>query len=107
MRALLLGVLAAVVTFLHAPAAQPTATGRLVVAGRVLTGTGPDARPLRRARVTLRRRSLETARLADTDTNGAYRFDRLPAGSYRLSVEKPGFVRLDAGAGRHDRLALL
>jgi len=107
MRALLFGVLAAVVTFLHAPAAQPTATGRLVVAGRVLTGTGPDARPVRRARVTLRSRSLETARLADTDTNGAYRFDRLPAGSYRLSVEKPGFVRLDADAEPDARLTLM
>lgn len=98
MRNLLFGLLAAAVAFSQAPAAQPPSTGSIVLAGRVITGTGPDARPVRHARVTLTAGSLKIPRVADTDTKGAYRFDRLPAGSYHVSVQKPGFVKLDADA---------
>jgi hypothetical protein len=98
MRTLLFGVIAAAVAFSQAPAAQPPQTGSLVLAGRVITGSGPDARPVRHARVTLPGGSLKTPHLGDTDTKGAYRFDRLPAGTYRVSVPKPGFVKLEADA---------
>jgi hypothetical protein len=81
MRTLLFGVLAAAVAFSQAPAAQPPPTGSLVLAGRVITGTGSDARPVRHARVTLSGGSLKIPRIADTDTKGGYRFDRLPAGT--------------------------
>jgi hypothetical protein len=96
MRTLLSGVIAAAVAFSQAPAPPPT--GSLVLAGRVITGSGPDARPVRHARVTLSGGSLKIPRLADTDTKGEYRFDHLPASTYRVSVQKPGFVKLDADA---------
>jgi hypothetical protein len=63
-----------------------------------VTGAGPDARPVRRARVTLSGNGLAGPRLADTDTSGAYRFDRLRPGAYKLSVRKSGFVRLEVDA---------
>ncbi|HTM26699.1 MAG TPA: carboxypeptidase-like regulatory domain-containing protein [Vicinamibacterales bacterium] len=98
MRTLLLGVAAAVFAFSAAPQSQVPSTGSLVFAGRVVTGTGPEARPLRHARVTLTGAPLKVPRLADTDTKGAYRFDRVPPGDYKIAIEKPGFVTLDAVA---------
>jgi 5-hydroxyisourate hydrolase-like protein (transthyretin family) len=98
MRNLLVGVLAAAAAFLQAPAAQPPPTASLVLTGHVITGSGPDARPVRHARVTLTGGVLKTARLADTDTTGSYRFDHLAAGNYRVSVRKGGFVTVIADA---------
>ena len=98
MRTLLSGVIAAAVAFSQAPASPPPPTGSLVLAGRVITGSGPDARPVRHARVTLSGGSLKIPRLADSDAKGEYRFDHLPASTYRVSVQKPGFVKLDADA---------
>jgi hypothetical protein len=46
MRNLLFGVVAAAAAFLQAPRAQPPTTGSLVLAERVITGSGPDARPV-------------------------------------------------------------
>jgi len=54
--------------------------------------------PLRRATVTLRLESgAVTARSPEprttaTDADGAYRFDGLPVGNYRVAVEKAGFL---------------
>lgn len=64
----------------------------------MITGGGRDAGPVRQARVTLSGGSLKIPRISDSDTKGAYRFDRLPAGAYHVSVQKPGFVKLDAEA---------
>ncbi len=107
MRNLLFGVVAAAAAFLQAPAAQPPTTGSLVLAGRVITGSGPDARPVRHARVTLSGGSLKTPHLGDTDPKGAYRFDHLAAGTYRVSVQKPGFVKMDADATPDETLTMV
>lgn len=74
-------------------AATATLTGRVTVAGERDT-------PVRRARITLESDALPQAQLADSDTDGRFRFDRLPAGAFRLRAEKPGFVTLAFGA-RH------
>jgi hypothetical protein len=99
MRILLSGIVAAALAFSQAPqAGQTPAGGGVSLTGRVMTGTGPEARPVRRARVTLLGRGLTGPRITDTDTKGAYRFDRLPAGDYKVTVQKPGFVKLEADA---------
>jgi hypothetical protein len=76
------------------PATAPaTLTGRLTVGGERDT-------PVRRARITLESDALPQPQLADSDSDGRFRFDRLPAGTFRLRAEKPGFVTLAFGA-RH------
>ena len=96
MRTFLTGILAAILAFnLGAAAQQPPP---LVIDGRIVTGSGADARPVRRARVTLTGAGSTAPRIADSDAKGSYRFDRLPPGAYKISVQKPGFVRLDADA---------
>jgi protocatechuate 3,4-dioxygenase beta subunit len=78
--------------------AAPQAAGTASLSGRVITvGDGQPA-PLRRARMTLE--GASASRTTDTDTDGRYRFDALPAGTYRVSAEKPGFVPLDRGPVR-------
>ena len=79
MRTLLCGVVAALLAFFQNDPQRPPA-GTVSLTGRVVTGSGPEARPVRRARVTLAGQALTAPRFADTDTKGAYRFDRLPAG---------------------------
>jgi hypothetical protein len=86
---LLLGVLSAAAAF-SMPVAQAPPTGRVVA------GTAVDARPVRRASVTLSGPSLRAPQIAETDTTGAFRFDRLPSGAVKVRIEKPGFVTLDA-----------
>ena len=41
-----------------------------------------------------------TPEFIETDTDGRYRFDKLPSGTFRVRVEKPGFVRSKFGAKR-------
>jgi hypothetical protein len=98
MRILLCGIVAAALAFSQAPVRQSAPAGGTSLTGRVLTGTGAAARPVRRARVTLLGRGLTSPRVTDTDTRGGYRFDRLPAGEFKLTVQKPGFVKLEAAA---------
>lgn len=97
MRILACGVVAALLAFFQSTPQGPPA-GASALTGRVMTGTGPEARPVRRARVTLLGRGLTGPRITDTDTKGAYRFDRLPAGEFKVTVQKPGFVKLEADA---------
>jgi protocatechuate 3,4-dioxygenase beta subunit len=79
-------------TLAAAPQAGEGSIGGLViVAGSVST-------PVRRARVILRGEGAREIEVADTDANGRYRFAGLPSGSYRVQVEKPGFVSLEYGA---------
>jgi protocatechuate 3,4-dioxygenase beta subunit len=80
-----------------APAATATGTG--TIAGR-LTVLGERSTPVRRARVTLSSDVLAKPQVATTDTDGRYRFQRLPAGTYHLTADKPGYVTLEHGA-RH------
>ncbi len=103
MRTLLGVLLAASWTFAQAPASQP-ATG-ITLTGHVVTGDGRDARPVRRARVTLT--GAGAPRIADTDAKGAYRFGRLAAGEFKMAVEKPGFVTLETVATPDATLKML
>jgi protocatechuate 3,4-dioxygenase beta subunit len=73
--------------------------------GHVVTPSGTDTRPVRRAKVTLTG-GTGTTRVTHTDTSGVYRFDRLTAGDYRVRVEKPGFVTLETGAADDSTLNL-
>jgi hypothetical protein len=89
----------AVMSFQAPQAAQPVAAGR-TIAGRVVTGSGQDARPVRRARVTLSGPGLKTpVEDIDTDTRGAFRFDSVSASEATVIVRKPGFVTLMADWG--------
>jgi protocatechuate 3,4-dioxygenase beta subunit len=107
MRVLLCGIVAAALAFAEAPhAGQVPAAGAMSLTGRVMTGSGPESRPVRRARVTLLGRGGAGARITDTDTKGAYRFDRLPPGDYKLTVQKPGFVKLEADAAPNATLTM-
>lgn len=73
-------------------AAVPDAVGTAAIAGRVTIAVNGAPQPVRRARVTLEADTLTRPLRTDTDTEGRYRFDKLPAGAYRVLVEKAGFV---------------
>jgi hypothetical protein len=109
MRTVLFGVLSAAVAFSiparpHAQAVAPASTAFL--AGRVVTGAGADARPLRRAKITLTGAGLSAPVVVDTDTSGAYQFVRVPPGSLKLRAQKPGFITLEADAAPNATLTL-
>src|SRR5258708_1338329 len=91
------GILAAALAFVQPPSPQPS-SAPLVLGGRIMTGTGREARPVRHARVAVTGSTLTAGRTTDTDTTGAYRFDRLSPGAYHLTVQKPGFVKLEVTA---------
>ncbi|MBI4476761.1 MAG: carboxypeptidase regulatory-like domain-containing protein [Acidobacteria bacterium] len=71
--------------------ATPTGTSSIV--GRVVVApvAGSPATPLRRARVRLDGDGMPT-KFTDTDTEGGFRFDRLPGGQYSIVADKPGFI---------------
>jgi hypothetical protein len=71
-------------------AAQDARPSTASLAGTV-TNAATDA-PVARARVTLQSSVLPLARVAISDANGRYAFDRLPPGEYRVSVARTGFV---------------
>jgi len=87
MRKILVGVLAAGLAFVATPEAQQAA-----ITGRIVTGTGQDAKPVRRARVVLTGGALKEPLVTDSDANGTYRFTVAAAGPYRVAIQKPGFV---------------
>jgi len=105
MRTVLFGVLSAAVAFSSpSPLAAPRQPAVAVLTGRVMTGA--EARPVRRAKVTLTGPGLTAPRVADTDTTGTYRFRGLPAGSFSVRVQKPGFVTLVADATERATLTM-
>jgi hypothetical protein len=80
------------------PAGRPTGTA--AIAGRITILDTQPAAPVRRAKITLSSPVLPSPEVTDTDTEGRYRFDGLPAGDYRITAEKPGFVTLEHGTRR-------
>ena len=70
------------------------AVGTAAIAGRVLIEVSGAPQPVRRARVTLESEALPKTQTTDTDIEGRYRFENLPAGVYSVRAEKGGFVRL-------------
>lgn len=79
-----------------APAVQ--AIGTSTIRGRVISAD-PSHRPIRRARVTLGGEE----RVAATDDNGVFVFDKLPAGSYALAASKAAYLPMQYGAKKPGR----
>ncbi|TAK15856.1 MAG: carboxypeptidase regulatory-like domain-containing protein [Acidobacteria bacterium] len=74
-------------------AATPApAAGTASIHGRMTIATATGVAPVRRARVTLEGAALREAAVTDTDTDGRFHFDRLPAGAYRVMGDKAGFT---------------
>ena len=71
-------------------------TGRIVLAGTV------PAVPIRRARVTVDGGPSGMSAVTDSDVHGEYRLDGLLAGTYRVRVEKAGYVAPSVGGGDVD-----
>ncbi len=80
------------------PTAAPTGTAS--IAGRVLVLQNGQPAPVRRARVTLESSLLPRTVRVDADVEGRFQFTSLPAGKYRVIVEKAGFVPLVKDARR-------
>lgn len=77
------------------PRAVPVAAGRIV--GKVVSA-GPDAKPLRRARVTLNGSALKPGRTTITQDDGTFVFDAVPPGQYFIAAVKSGYISLAYGA---------
>jgi len=73
-------------------ATVPETAGTAIVAGRVTVDVNGSPQPVRRARVTIEGGGLPASQKTDTDTQGLFRFEKLPAGNYRIRAEKAGFV---------------
>ncbi len=77
-------------------AQMPTGTAKIT--GRVVASdTGS---PIRRAQININSRDANFNRVVATDGDGRYELAALPAGRYRLSVNKAGFVALEYGQAR-------
>jgi hypothetical protein len=74
----------------------PTGTAR--ISGRIVAAdTGS---PLRRAQITINSRDAQFNRSVTTDGDGRYEIALLPAGRYRLFVDRAGYVALEYGQAR-------
>ena len=79
------------------PTQAQTQSGSGTVTGHVELADNNQRARLRRATVTLKGESAKSTRTTATDKDGAYRFEGVPAGRYRVSVEKPGFLTMTPG----------
>jgi hypothetical protein len=91
----------------HAPAQQrdlPAFTGTAAISGTVVT-TGSNPQPVRLARVVLSMPASGWASVlgVTTDDEGRFALEKLPAGRYTLTAERPAFIGLDYGAERAGR----
>jgi uncharacterized surface anchored protein len=104
---LLLAVLRLVAPALAAQSASATASpanaaGSFRVAGTIVSKT--DARPLGRARVTLRdAKNPERFESIITEEDGKFAFENVPAGKYSLTGAKRGFI--SAAYDQHDQFS--
>jgi uncharacterized protein (DUF2141 family) len=80
----------------------PNPTGTAVVAGLVVEAD-PEARPVRRAIVTLTGTELPRGRTAITDDAGRFAFENLPAGRFMAAVTKAAYLAGAYGATRPGR----
>ena len=69
--------------------------GTAVLSGRVVAAEG--GKPLRRALVRASAQELPQGRSISTDADGRWQLKGLPAGSYRISVSKGGYVDIAYG----------
>ena len=77
---------------------KPQKTGTGVIRGRVFSAETNG--PLRRTRVLLSSPDLPQMRAATTDADGRFEFKTLPAGRYKMTASKAGYVSLDYGQRR-------
>ena len=75
-----------------APSLIAQTAGMGVLTGRVVDSSG---NPVANATVTVTSVDNGQARSATTGTDGSYRFDNLPLGSYRMKLEATGFQALE------------
>jgi hypothetical protein len=76
-------------------AAQPVSSR---VSGRVLAGD--SSQPLHRAHVQLSTGNLQTDRWTSTDPTGAWHFDGVAPGTYKITVSRDGYVTTAYGQKR-------
>jgi hypothetical protein len=77
-------------------AEMPTGTAK--ISGRVIAADTGTA--IRRAQININSRDANFNRVVATDSDGRYELSALPAGRYRLFVNKAGFVALEYGQAR-------
>jgi hypothetical protein len=85
----------------EASAPQGTPTGAGTIRGIVRTADG--GRPLRLAHVVLIGAATGTLRVSETDADGSFAFERLPADRYVIGASKPPYLGAVAGARRPGR----
>jgi hypothetical protein len=71
-----------------------SASGTAAIAGSLVTQTGS---PVRRARVTVVSRVPAVSRTTESDDQGAFVFEALPAAAYTLTASKPGLLEVIYG----------
>ncbi len=74
-------------------------TGTGVIAGTIVLD-GADARPVRRATVTVSSTDPRSTRLAVTDDQGRFAVRDLPPGRFNVMASKPGYLSVFYGATR-------
>jgi hypothetical protein len=72
--------------------------GTAKISGRVIAADTGTA--IRRAQININSRDANFNRVVATDSDGRYELTALPAGRYRLFVNKAGFVALEYGQAR-------
>ena len=77
-------------------------SGTSTIAGVVMSAEA-QARPVRRARVTISGSELDVSRVTITSDDGRFTFDSLPAGSFTVSASKDGYASAAFGAVRPGR----
>lgn len=74
---------------------RPENTSTSVIRGRV---TNTEGNPLRRVQLRLSGETLDSPRMASTDTQGHFEIRDLPAGRYMLIATRAGYLRTTYGA---------
>jgi 5-hydroxyisourate hydrolase-like protein (transthyretin family) len=73
-------------------------TGTAKITGHVVSAE--SGLPIRRAQISVNSRDTGFARTVATDSEGRYELSAVPAGRYRLFVNKAGYVPLEYGQSR-------
>jgi 5-hydroxyisourate hydrolase-like protein (transthyretin family) len=95
------GLLSSQASQLQSAASQPARSEPGVIRGHV--SSAENGRPLRRATVSLRSESAQTARpllTVSTNTQGQFEMREVPAGSYFVSASRTGYLELQHGQRR-------
>ena len=97
MRSTLIAAVALVATGTSVTVAEWQSRDTAVVSGVIVTDTA-NPQPVRRATVRLTGDTGTSGRLVGTADDGRFSFEGLSAGTYMLSVTKPGYVQVYYGS---------